>query len=108
MKKLSLNEWQAECEKHGLKELAKSIKHFHECPKHKLYHITKEALAYHKQIIHERDKKQNKNKTKILDFMFLNPLFKQTWARILFFLQQVPAPANIYNRNISGGKFLFV
>ena len=50
--KISDKIWQEQAEKAGLKELAKSIDHFHECPEHKLFHITKEALKYHKHIIH--------------------------------------------------------
>ena len=47
-----ITQWQEECEKEGLIELSKSIKHIYECKKHKLFYITKEALEYHKQIIH--------------------------------------------------------
>ena len=46
--------WQEQAEKAGLKELAKSLDHNCECKKHKLFHITKEALRYHKHIIHEK------------------------------------------------------
>jgi hypothetical protein len=56
--KISDKIWREQAEKAGLKELAKSLDHNCECEKHKLFHITKEALKYHKQIIHERDKKQ--------------------------------------------------
>lgn len=45
-------QWEKECYKYGLDDLAKSIRHWNECPKHDLYHLTKEALAYHKHIIH--------------------------------------------------------
>jgi hypothetical protein len=44
--------WVEQAKKAGLDELAASIKHIFECPKHDLYHLTKEALAYHKHIIH--------------------------------------------------------
>ena len=58
MTKLESQTWEEDCKKYGMKELAKSILHFDQCPEHGLYHITKEALVYHKHIIHERDKKQ--------------------------------------------------
>ena len=44
--------WVEQAKKAGLDELVASIKHFHECKKHGLFHLTKEALAYHKHIIH--------------------------------------------------------
>jgi hypothetical protein len=44
--------WEEQCIKWDMPELAASIKHIFECPKHDLYHLTKEALAYHKHIIH--------------------------------------------------------
>ena len=52
MTKISDKLWREQAEKAELHELAKSIIHIYECPKHKLYHLTKEALAYHKHIIH--------------------------------------------------------
>jgi len=45
--------FQAKAKELELDYLAKSTIHDQECQKHKLFHITKEALKYHKQIIHE-------------------------------------------------------
>ena len=44
--------WVDSCNKWGLPELAKSLIHDCECPRHKLFHITKEALAFHKKKMH--------------------------------------------------------
>lgn len=51
-KKLTQQEWIDQCNKWGLTELAKSTIHNKECDKHNLFHITKEALKYHKKIMH--------------------------------------------------------
>jgi len=52
MTKEKIYAFQAEAKKLGLDYLAKSTIHDQECQKHKLFHITKEALVYHKHIMH--------------------------------------------------------
>jgi hypothetical protein len=54
MTKKQLDElWIEQCKTNGLDDLAKSIlNHSESCKKHGLFHITEQALKYHKQITH--------------------------------------------------------